>query len=198
MIAPLEHLSRNGHLEKFFIDGKWPEPRGTAKGIVVSPATVRQAVTRVSASETARTWTQPFQRPVGRSPPGAVPSRNTARISLDRLQAMLEAREESELLAQCITLEIGAAIGYARTAQVPLAMAHVEVARDVLEAFPFVKQRGHATAVTHEPIGVCAVITPWNWPLYQITAKLSPALAAGCTVVLKPSELSPLKCPSVR
>ncbi|TIQ22123.1 aldehyde dehydrogenase family protein, partial [Mesorhizobium sp.] len=79
----------------------------------------------------------------------------------------------------------------ARTAQVPLAIAHVQVARDVLTAFPFVEQRGHTT-VTHEPIGVCALITPWNWPLYQITAKVAPALAAGCTVVLKPSELSPL------
>ena len=86
---------------------------------------------------------------------------------------------------------MGAAIGYARTAQVPLAIAHVKIARDVLTAFPFVEQRGH-TAVTREPIGVCALITPWNWPLYQITAKVAPALAAGCTVVLKPSELSPL------
>ena len=86
---------------------------------------------------------------------------------------------------------MGVAIGYARTAQVPNAIAHVRVAREVLTAFPFVEQRGH-TAVTHEPIGVCALITPWNWPLYQITAKVAPALAAGCTVVLKPSELSPL------
>jgi aldehyde dehydrogenase (NAD+) len=187
MIAPLEHLSRNGHLQKFFIDGQWLEPRGTAKGVVVNPAT-EEVVTQfplgnrddvdaaVSAARRAfATWS--------RTKPG-----HRAGL-LDRLHAVLEAR--SEQLAQCITLEIGAAIGYARTAQVPLAMAHVEVARDVLEAFRFVKQRGH-TAVTHEPIGVCAVITPWNWPLYQITAKVAPALAAGCTVVLKPSELSPL------
>jgi aldehyde dehydrogenase (NAD+) len=85
---------------------------------------------------------------------------------------------------------MGAAIGYARIAQVPLAIAHVKTAREVLTAFPFVEQRGR-TAITHEPIGVCALITPWNWPLYQITAKVAPALAAGCTVVLKPSELSP-------
>ena len=108
---------------------------------------------------------------------------------LDRLRALLEVR--SELLAQCLSLEMGAAIGYARTAQVPLAIAHVRVARDLLMAFPFTEQRGH-TAVTREPIGVCAAITPWNWPLYQITAKVAPALAAGCAVVLKPSELSPL------
>ena len=69
--------------------------------------------------------------------------------------------------------------------------AHVASRARILAGFPFVSQRG-----THrdprEPIGVCALITPWNWPLYQITAKVGPALAAGCTVVLKPSELSPL------
>ncbi|MBB6222896.1 aldehyde dehydrogenase family protein [Rhizobium leguminosarum] len=187
MIAPLEHLSRNGRLDKFFIDGRWLEPRGSAKGVVVNPAT-EEVVTQfalgngedvdaaVSAARRAfASW--------GRTTP------EYRAALLDRLQTLLEAR--SELFAQCLSLEMGAAIGYARNAQVPLAIAHVKVARDLLEAFPFVKQRGH-TAVTHEPIGVCALITPWNWPLYQITAKVSPALAAGCTVVLKPSELSPL------
>jgi aldehyde dehydrogenase (NAD+) len=187
MTAPLEHLSRNDRLARFFIDGEWREPWGTAKGVVVNPAT-EEVVTRfslgngedvnaaVSAARAAfATWSR--TKPEYRAG------------LLDRLQALLEAR--SELLAQCLTLEMGAAIGYARTAQVPLAIAHVRVARNVLTAFPFVEQRGH-TAVTHEPIGVCALITPWNWPLYQITAKVAPALAAGCTVVLKPSELSPL------
>ncbi|OWV78637.1 aldehyde dehydrogenase [Rhizobium sp. N122] len=187
MITPLEHLSRNGRLHKFFIDGQWLEPRGSAKGAVINPAT-EEAVTHfalgngedvdaaVSAARRAfATWSR------------TTPEYRAA--LLDRLQALLKAR--SELFAQCLSLEMGAAIGYARSAQVPLAIAHVQVARAVLEAFPFVKQRGH-TAVTHEPIGVCALITPWNWPLYQITAKVSPALAAGCTVVLKPSELSPL------
>ncbi|TIL95507.1 MAG: aldehyde dehydrogenase family protein [Mesorhizobium sp.] len=187
MISPLEHLSRNGRLDKFFIDGQWVEPRGTAESVVVNPAT-EEIVARfplgnswdvdaaVSAARRAfATWSR--TRPEYRA------------ALLDRLQALLEAR--NELLAQCLSLEMGAAIGYARTAQVPLAIAHVQVARDVLKTFPFVEQRGH-TAVTHEPIGVCALITPWNWPLYQITAKVAPALAAGCTVVLKPSELSPL------
>jgi aldehyde dehydrogenase (NAD+) len=86
---------------------------------------------------------------------------------------------------------MGAAISYARTAQVPLAIAHVRTSREVLTAFPFIERRGH-TAVTHEAIGVCGLIVPWNWPLYQITAKVAPALAAGCTLVLKASELSPL------
>ena len=187
MIAPLEHLSRNGRLGKFFIDGRWLEPRGSAKAVVVNPAT-EEAVTQFALGN-------------GWDVDTAVSAARRAFVSwsrtrpeyraglLDRLQALLEAR--SELFAQCLSFEMGAAIGYARSAQVPLAIAHIKVARDLLQAFPFVKQRGH-TAVTHEPIGVCALITPWNWPLYQITAKVSPALAAGCTVVLKPSELSPL------
>jgi aldehyde dehydrogenase (NAD+) len=86
---------------------------------------------------------------------------------------------------------MGAAISYARSAHVPLAAAHVRAARDNLAAYPFTTMRG-STAIVREPIGVCALITPWNWPLYQITAKVAPALAAGCTVVVKPSELSPL------
>lgn len=187
MTAPLEHLSRNDRLGTFYIDGEWRVPRGTGQAAVTNPAT-EEVVTQfplgndedvdaaVSAARRAfATWsrTEPEYR---------------AGL-LDRLQALLEAR--GELIAQCLTLEMGAAIGYARSAQVPLAIAHVKTARDVLRAFAFVEQRGH-TAVTREPVGVCALITPWNWPLYQITAKVAPALAAGCTIILKPSELSPL------
>ncbi|BCH32969.1 aldehyde dehydrogenase [Mesorhizobium sp. L-8-10] len=187
MMTPLEHLSRNGRLDKFFIGGEWRAPSGAAEGVVVNPAT--EAVV-------AR-----FPLGNGADVDAAVDAarRAFARWSrtkpeyradlLDRLQALLEAR--GELIAQCLTLEMGAAIGYARSAQVPLAVAHVKTARDVLKSFAFVEQRGH-TAVTREAIGVCALITPWNWPLYQITAKVAPALAAGCAVVLKPSELSPL------
>ncbi len=187
MTTPLEHLSRNGRIDRFFIDGEWCAPRGSGHGAVTNPAT-EEVVTQfplgngedvdaaVAAARRAfATWSR--TKPEHRAD------------LLYRLQALLEAR--GELIAQCLTLEMGAAIGYARSAQVPLSIAHVKTARDVLRSFAFVEQRGH-TAVTREAIGVCALITPWNWPLYQITAKVAPALAAGCTVVLKPSELSPL------
>lgn len=108
---------------------------------------------------------------------------------LQRIHGLL--LERAEAFAQAISLEMGAAITYARVAQVPLAAEHVRVAREVLLGFEFIQPRG-TTAVVREPIGVCGLITPWNWPLYQITAKVAPALAAGCTVVLKPSELSPI------
>lgn len=99
--------------------------------------------------------------------------------------------ERSDLLAHAITLEMGAAISFSKSSQVPLAAEHIRVARDVLTQYHFLTTKG-STATRKEPIGVCALITPWNWPLYQITSKVAPALAAGCTVVLKPSEYSPL------
>ncbi|CCV13732.1 putative Aldehyde dehydrogenase (NAD(+)) [Mesorhizobium sp. STM 4661] len=186
-MTPLEHLSRNGHLDKFFIDGQWVEPSGTAKGVVINPAT-EEVVSQFPFGNSGDV--DAAVSAARRAFPSWSRTKPEYRAGLlDRLQVLLEAR--GELLAQCLSLEMGAAIGYARSAQVPLAIAHVKVARDVLTAFTFVKQRGQ-TAVTYEPIGVCALITPWNWPLYQITAKVSPALAAGCTIVLKPSELSPL------
>ena len=108
---------------------------------------------------------------------------------LDRIRTLV--LERAETFAQAISREMGAAIGYARNAQVPLAAEHLRVARDLLADYPFLAMQG-STAIVREPIGVCGLITPWNWPLYQITAKVAPAIAAGCTVVLKPSELSPL------
>lgn len=108
---------------------------------------------------------------------------------LERIHALI--LDRAEPLAQVLTLEMGAAITHARTAHVPLAAAHVQAAIDVLRDYDFLTMRG-TTAIVREAIGVAGLITPWNWPLYQITAKVAPALAAGCTVVLKPSELSPL------
>jgi acyl-CoA reductase-like NAD-dependent aldehyde dehydrogenase len=108
---------------------------------------------------------------------------------LDRVHALM--LERAELFAAALATEMGAPITYARAAHVPLAAEHIRVARDNLTSYAFRTQRG-TTAIVREPIGVCALITPWNWPIYQITAKVVPALAAGCTVVLKPSELSPL------
>lgn len=187
MTSPLEHLSGNGHIDRFYIDGKWIAPNGSAHAAVINPAT-EEVIVQIPLGD-------------GRDVDAAVAAARRAFIAwgrtapearaalLDRLQHQLEAR--AELIAQSLTLEMGAAIGYARSAQVPFAIAHVRTAREVLARFSFIERRGQ-TAIAREPIGVCAMITPWNWPLYQITAKVAPALAAGCTVVLKPSQLSPL------
>ena len=107
---------------------------------------------------------------------------------LTRIKDLLE--ERSEQFAQAIVAEMGAAISFARAGQCHFGIEHVRVAIDALRDFAF-ETETHGIFVRKEPIGVVAAITPWNWPLYQITAKVAPALAAGCTVVLKPSELSP-------
>ena len=107
---------------------------------------------------------------------------------LGRILALLE--ERTELFVQAIVTEMGAASEFVKAAHVPFALAHVRAQMEVLQRYQFLSHEG-GTAIAKEPIGVCALITPWNWPLYQITAKVAPAIAAGCTIVLKPSELSP-------
>jgi aldehyde dehydrogenase (NAD+) len=187
MSSPVRHLTEAGFLGKFYIDGEWRKPIGSATASVVNPAT-EQSIAEVALGDendvdcavaAARGAFAGWSRR---------PAAERASL-LDRLHGLL--LDRLELFAQALTCEMGAAITYARRAQVPLAAEHLRVARDNLATYPFITPRG-STAIMREAIGVCGLITPWNWPLYQITAKVGPALAAGCTVVLKPSELSPL------
>ena len=99
--------------------------------------------------------------------------------------------ERFEDIAQAVSFEMGAPITWAREAQAWAGRAHLESTIKALEDYEFSERRG-ATMVVKEPIGVCALITPWNWPLNQIVCKVAPAIAAGCTVVLKPSEIAPI------
>ncbi|WP_339760909.1 aldehyde dehydrogenase family protein [uncultured Hoeflea sp.] len=187
MTTALKHLVDNNRLGQFFIDGKWVDASGTAKGAVTNPAT-EEVIAHIALGDA-----QDVDKAVAAARRAfASWSRTTPEHRaglLTRLLSVLEAR--SEMFVECLTAEMGAAISYARASQVPLALAHVKTSRDVLLSFPFLEKRGH-TAIVRESIGVCSLITPWNWPLFQITAKVSPALAAGCTVILKPSELAPL------
>ncbi|WP_019994523.1 aldehyde dehydrogenase family protein [Aureimonas ureilytica] len=187
MIDPVRHLEESGHLSRFYIDGIWVEPQGRERAGVVDPASesVIAEIPLGSVADADRAVRAARKAFAGWS--RTAPAERAALLS--RVHALV--LERAELIAQALTGEMGAAISYARQAQVPLAVEHLRVARDNLLDFPFVSQRG-TTAICKEPIGVCALITPWNWPLYQITAKVGPALAAGCTVILKPSELSPL------
>ncbi|NUX54677.1 aldehyde dehydrogenase family protein [Paraburkholderia youngii] len=187
MTSPLDHLKSSGHLEQIYINGEWTQPASTLRAPLVCPSTgetlvelplgdahdVERAVQAARAAFVRWSATSPQER-AG---------------YLDRLHTLM--RERAETFAQALTTEMGAPITYARNAHVPFAAEHLRVARDNLASYPFRVQRG-TTAIVREPIGVCALITPWNWPIYQITAKVGPALAAGCTIVLKPSELSPL------
>ncbi|CAN1602225.1 aldehyde dehydrogenase family protein [Pseudomonas mediterranea] len=172
---------------QFYINGMWSSPTHLATQQVVNPATEEVV------AEVARGSTEDVDRAVAAARTAFADWSATSvetRVSiLGKIHELL--LERKEVLAQALSLEMGAAIGFARSMQVPLAAEHVRVARDVLSTYQFQKIE-NGTAIQREAIGVCALITPWNWPLYQITAKVAPAIAAGCTVVLKPSELSPL------
>lgn len=186
-VSPVEYLRGHGRLERLFIDGGWAAPEGRERTHVIDPST-EEAVAEVALGSAADVDRAVAAARRAFASFSATDPRERAAL-LDRIHRLM--LERTELLAQALTQEMGVAIAYARSAQVPFAAEHVRVARDLLGAYPFLTQRG-STAVVREPIGVCGLITPWNWPLYQITAKVGPALAAGCTVVLKPSELSPL------
>ena len=171
---------------RFYIDGAWQDRAHAARIAVVNPFSEEVAGHVAAGSPmdvdlavaAARRAFERFSQ-----------STVSDRIALlGRILALLE--ERAELFAQAIVAEMGAPIAFARTAHVPFAIAHVRTQMEVLQRYEFLSvQEGFA--ISKEPIGVCALITPWNWPLYQITAKVAPAIAAGCTIVLKPSELSP-------
>ncbi|KRP58905.1 aldehyde dehydrogenase family protein [Pseudomonas trivialis] len=173
--------------DKFYIDGRWVAPAVPASLAVINPATEEVA------AQVARGSSEDVDRAVAAARaafPGWSATPPAARAGvLGKIHELILERKEQ--LAQALSLEMGAAIGFARAMQVPLAAEHVRVARDLLTSYRFHTLEG-STAIEREAIGVCGLITPWNWPLYQITAKVAPAIAAGCTVVLKPSELSPL------
>jgi aldehyde dehydrogenase (NAD+) len=183
----IEHLRSAGRLDRMFVGGEWAKPETQARSAVVDPSTeqpvaeialgsARDVAAAVAVARRAfATW--------------SVSSAQSRALFLDRVHALI--LERAELFARAISLEMGAAIGFARSMQVPSAAEHIRVASDNARSYAFVTHRG-GMAIMREAIGVCGLITPWNWPLYQITAKVGPALAAGCTVVLKPSELSPL------
>ncbi|AWI61539.1 aldehyde dehydrogenase family protein [Sinorhizobium fredii] len=171
---------------QFYIGGEWQEHADATSLPVVDPASER-VIGHIAAGEAnhvdlavaaARKAFPAFSQ-------SSVPERLEL---LGRVHSLL--KERAELFAEALVMEMGAAISFARASQVSFAAEHIRVQMEVLENYRFVTVDGR-TATAKEPIGVCALITPWNWPLYQITAKAAPAIAAGCTVVLKPSELSP-------
>jgi aldehyde dehydrogenase (NAD+) len=172
---------------RFYINGAWVEPLGTATLAVINPATEQPFATIAmgSAADAARA--------IGAAR-AAFPafSQTTKAYRLGLLQKILALyNERAEEIAQVVSDEMGAPLQFARDAQVWAGRAHLEAAIEALKSFEFEEQRGN-TRVIREAIGVVGLITPWNWPLNQIVTKVAPALAAGCTMVLKPSEIAPL------
>ncbi len=171
---------------KFYIDGHWLDPVELRPLDVENPAT-EQVCGRIAlggsadvdkAVAAARRAFDPWSQ-----------SRREDRLEL--LAALLaEYQRRSGDLAEAVSEEMGAPPALAAGPQVQMGVGHLVTAMEVLRNFAFEESRG-STLVVREPIGVCALITPWNWPLNQIACKVFPALAAGCTMVLKPSEVAP-------
>ncbi|WP_026402016.1 aldehyde dehydrogenase family protein [Actinomadura rifamycini] len=170
----------------FYIGGRWTDPAEDRTLDVVNPAT-EEVCGRVAAGTAAD-----VDRAVAAARdafPGWSASTRDERLEL--LNTILgEYRKRIGDLAAALTEEMGAPAALAGGFQVQLGLGHLTTAIELLESFVFEEQRGE-TLIVKEPIGVCGLITPWNWPLNQIAVKVFPALATGCTMVLKPSENSP-------
>ena len=171
----------------FYINGEWVNSAVSHDFAVTNPATEEQIATislgnavdvdkAVSAAKTA------FESY----------SETTVDERLALLQRIIEVYKlHMDEMADTISLEMGAPISLSRAAQAPAGLAHFLEIVKVLDHFKFEESKG-STLLRKEPIGVCGLITPWNWPMNQIASKVAPALAAGCTMVFKPSEIAPL------
>ena len=175
------------HHLKFFIDGAWVDPAVPATLDVINPAT-EEAYTQISLGSKVD-----IDRAVAAAKKAfASFSRTPVADRLALLKTILDVyNARFEDIAVAVSEEMGAPLSFARDAQAWAGRAHMEATIEALQSYEFSEKRG-STMVVKEPIGVCALITPWNWPLNQIVCKVAPAIAAGCTVVLKPSEIAPI------
>ena len=170
--------------EQFYINGQWVEPVVRRTLEVINPAT-EQAIATISlgsaadvdaACKAARAAFASYSRT----------TREERIALLERIISGYQARYGE--FAAAISAEMGAPMPLATNAQAAMVVAHFTTALEVLRNFEFEEDLG-TTRIFREPIGVCAFITPWNWPANQIACKVAPALATGCTMVLKPLSL---------
>jgi aldehyde dehydrogenase (NAD+) len=171
---------------KFYIDGKWVDPVKANPVDVINPAT-EESCGRISLGSAADV--DLAVAAAKRAGPGYAATTREQRIQL--LESILaEFAKRHDEIAEAIMDEMGAPWGLAKGAQAGSGPQHIKAAIRALKTFDF-EERNRTTLIVKEPIGVCALITPWNWPVNQVACKVAPALAAGCTMVLKPSEIAP-------
>lgn len=171
-----------------YIDGQWVFPinPGISTDIINPSNGNRVARVALGGTDDARLAIAAAKKAF----PGWSQSSREQRLAL--LEALLDSyRRHADDLAQALTAEMGAPVSMALSDQVGSGAAHLQTMIDTLKCYEFSRAKG-PTRIVHEPVGVVAMITPWNWPLNQITCKVAPALAAGCTMVLKPSEIAPV------
>ena len=172
---------------KFYINGAWVEPKGRREHEVINPAT-EEPVGKIllgttedvdAAVRAARAAFESFSQT----------SREERVALLERIIKVFQSNMQR--LGKAISDEMGAPMKFALNAQAGSGLGHLTTTLAVLKDFEFEEVLG-TTQIRREPVGVCGMITPWNWPINQISCKVAPALAAGCTIVLKPSEIAPL------
>lgn len=172
---------------EFYIDGQWVKPVHADTIDVVNPAT-EQIIETISAGSA-----EDIDRAVSAARRAFDSFSRSSKE--DRIELLTSVREiykkRFDDIAEAIRLEMGAPLHLANGGQTSVGLGHLKTAIRVLEEFEY-EQEKDGFLIRYEPIGVCGLITPWNWPMNQIVAKLAPVLAAGCTCVLKPSELAPL------
>ncbi|MEM7331377.1 MAG: aldehyde dehydrogenase family protein [Chloroflexota bacterium] len=171
----------------FYINGEWVPPVEPKTMDVINPATEQpfavislgSAADVDKAVKAARAAFETY-------------SQTTVQERLDLLNEVINVyKKRYDDIADAISMEMGAPKDLAHGSQAGVGLNHLKSAIRSLKNFEFESTAGNAT-ITHEPIGVCGLITPWNWPINQIVSKVAPALAAGCTVLLKPSEIAPI------
>ncbi|HEV2651942.1 MAG TPA: aldehyde dehydrogenase family protein [Rhizomicrobium sp.] len=172
---------------QFYIDGKWVDPVTPKTIDVINPAN-EEAFAQISlgskadvdkAVAAARRAFETYSRT----------TREERLALLGKIIAVYQTKYEA--IAQAISQEMGAPMWLSKAAQAATGMGHLAETVKILKDYQFEEVRG-TTAIVKEPVGVCGFITPWNWPINQIVCKVAPALAAGCTIVLKPSEVAPM------
>lgn len=172
---------------QFYINGRWVEPHVQRISPVVNPAT-EETVGTISLG--SRTDVDDAVSAARSAFEGFAATEKAERLALlDRVLEQFRARYEEIALAICE--EMGAPLGFARKSQAACGTGHLVFTRKALADIDLEVRLNSTTTILREPVGVAGLITPWNWPINQIACKVAPALAAGCTMVLKPSEIAP-------
>lgn len=172
---------------QFYIDGKWVDPVIPKTLEVINPAT-EEPFARISMGSKAD-----VDKAVAAARKAFITfSRTTKEERLALMQKIVDVYQKRyPEIVEAISREMGAPLGLSKNAQAAMGLAHMTQAMKILKDYEFETVKG-TTAIVREPVGVVGMITPWNWPINQIACKVAPALAAGCTMILKPSEVAPM------
>ncbi|MCX8033516.1 MAG: aldehyde dehydrogenase family protein [Thermoleophilia bacterium] len=174
--------------QSLYIDGRWVSPAEPGQFIAVIDPSTEEKIAEVACAGKAD-----VDRALQAAQRAFVSfSQTTREERLELLEALLAAyRKRKTAIAEAMTAEVGIPASFSEPVQATIGERHLDTIIKVLREYEFEEELG-STQIVREPIGVCALISPWNWPMNQVVVKVAPALAAGCTMVLKPSQLSPL------